>query len=94
MRSGDRVIYFKQYAFEPAPARIGTYRFEWASGDITVEPEGGGLVQVHRSYVHPYGDALWVAWVEYQKRMAALEAVYDKIKRGKAPAELLAPLLF
>lgn len=96
MKPGDKVIYFKSYNFEPPLARIGYLRMLSPYGDasVTEEPDGKGFVCVARSRVHPYTDAHWSAWLQWQQNARLLDQQHKRLMAGKAPEELLHLNLF
>ena len=71
---GAKVIYFKNYNFDPAPARVGWIAALWPDDAVIVETTDDLAlwprcpnVHVPRRQCHLYSDALWSAWLQWQK---------------------------
>lgn len=93
MKTGDKIIYFKTYNFEPAPARIG--HVSRVVGDTAIiAADGPGLITVPTNRVHPYTEALWSAWQQWQQNARLLDQQHKQLMAGKAPEELLHLNLF
>jgi len=91
MRPGDKVIYFKSYNFDPAPARIGyiTHQLPVSGWVIlTDKPDGTARIHVRCVNVHPFSDALWNAYQQWERNAKHLEAQHKRLMVGKVPEEL------
>ncbi len=93
MKTGDKVIYFKSYSFEPPPARIGSVNRVFTDS-ITIDSGDGGLVTTTARHVHPYTEALWSAWQQWQQNAKLLDQQHKQLMAGKAPDALLHLNLF
>lgn len=87
MQPGDKIIYFKSYNFEPAPARVGHIE-RMTELDAAVRTEVGGVVLVPYRHVHPYTDILWSAWLQWLQNAKQLADQHRQLMAGKAPEEL------
>lgn len=93
MKPGDKVIYFKSYNFDPAPARIG-YVNRVFPDSVTIAVDGPVLITVPDRHVHPYTEALWSAWLQWQQNAKLLAEQHKHLVAGKAPEALLHLNLF
>ena len=91
MRPGEKVIYFKSYSFDPAPARIGyvTHLLP-VSGWVMLTDAPGGKARIHvrTAHVHRYTEALWAAYQQWECN-AKHEALMLLLMLGRVPEELL-----
>ncbi len=93
---GAKVIYFKSYSFDPAPARVGYVAALWTD-DAAVVATADDLmlwprctnVHVPKRRCHLYSDALWSAWLQWQQNAKQLQEQHSKLVGGYAPQELL-----
>lgn len=91
MRPGEKVIYFKSYNFDPAPARVGyiTHLLP-VSGWVILTDEPGGKARIHvrTAHVHRYTDTLWAAYEQWQQNAKHLEEQHKRLMLGRVPEEL------
>lgn len=93
---GAKVIYFKSFNFDPAPARVG-YVAALLTDDAAIVATTDDLalwprcanVHVPRRRCHLYSDALWSAWLQWQQNAKQLAEQHSKLCGGYAPQELL-----
>jgi hypothetical protein len=91
MRPGDKVIYFKSYNFDPAPARIGyvTHQLPVSGWVIlTDKPDGTARIHVRSAHVHRFTDDLWAACKQWECNAQHLEEQHKRLMTGRVPEEL------
>ncbi len=93
---GARVIYFKSFNFDPAPARVGYIAALWPDDAVIVETADDlalwprcANVHVPKRRCHPHSDTLWTAWLQWQQNAKQLQEQHSKLVGGYAPQELL-----
>ena len=93
---GAKVIYFKSYNSDPAPARVGYIAALWpdivvivtTADDLPLWPRCAN-VHVPKRRCHLYSDALWSAWLQWQQNAKQLQEQHSKLVSGYVPQELL-----
>ncbi len=92
MQPETKVIYFKSYDFDPAPARIGYVTHLWpVSGWVMLTDAPGGKARIHvkTAHVHPFSDALWAACQQWERNAQHLEEQHKRLMLGRVPEELV-----